>query len=219
MTSTRRDLLRNAALLGGSLLFSRTLMGCAADADAADAPADDETVDVTEDALVTCKPPVISANHGHKLTVSKADVAAAATKTYSIRGTSGHDHLVTITAAQFAQLGSGHAITVASTNAAGHTHSVTVTCTVSAPPAPPATCSRGATGASISANHGHSLTVSKADVAAAATKTYSIQGTSSHAHQVTIDAAQFAQLKGGRSITVTSSLALSHAHSVVVKCA
>jgi hypothetical protein len=97
---------------------------------------------------------------------------------------------------------------------------VTVTCTISAPPPPPAaTCSRGATAASISANHGHSLTVSKADVAARVTKTYSIQGASSHGHQVTINAAQFAQLKSGRSISVTSSLALSHAHTVVVACA
>jgi hypothetical protein len=221
MNSTRRELLRNAALLGGSLLFARSIVACAVDdgtgtGDGADG---EETVGETEDGLVTCKPPVISANHGHKLTVSAADVAAKVKKTYSIKGTSGHDHLVTITAAQFAQLGAGQAITVASTNVAGHTHSVTVTCTVSAPVPPPATtCSRGASATTITANHGHSLTVSKADVAAAATKTYSIQGTSSHAHQVTITAAQLAQLKGGRSITVTSSLALSHAHTVTVAC-
>jgi hypothetical protein len=219
MSSTRREVLRNAALLGGSLFFSRTLMGCAVDADGADGPEDGETVEETEDGLVTCKAPVISANHGHKLTVSAADVAAHVKKTYSIKGTSGHDHLVTITAAQFAQLGAGHAITLVSTNVAGHTHSVTVTCTVSAPPPPPATCSRGATATSITANHGHSLIVSKADVAAAATKTYSIQGTSSHPHQVTINAAQFAQLKSGRTISVTSSLVLSHAHTVTVGCA
>jgi hypothetical protein len=75
------------------------------------------------------------------------------------------------------------------------------------------------TATSISANHGHSLAVSKVDVAAGATKTYSIQGTASHPHQVTISAAQFAQLKGGQSISVTSSLVLSHAHAVTVACA
>ncbi len=216
MNSTRRELLRNAALFGGSLFFSRTLLGCAVDSTEPDATGSGETVDQTEDGLVTCKPPVISANHGHMLTVSAADVAAHVSKTYSIKGTAGHDHLVTVTAAQFAQLGAGHAITLASTNGAGHTHSVTVTCTVSAPPA---TCGGGATATTISANHGHSLTVSKVDVAAGATKTYSIQGTASHPHQVTISAAQFAQLKSGQSITVTSSLVLAHAHTVKVACA
>jgi phage gp45-like len=199
-------------------------MGCAVDSGdgSGGATGDDgeESVSETEDALLTCKPPVISANHGHKLTVPAADVTAHVTKTYSIKGTSGHDHLVTITAAQFAQLGAGHAITVASTNSAGHTHSVTVTCSVSAPPPPPAgTCSRGASATTISANHGHSLTVSKADVAAATAKTYSIKGTSSHAHQITITAAQFGQLKSGRTVSVTSSLVLSHVHTVTVACA
>jgi hypothetical protein len=226
MSSTRRDVLRNATLFGGSLLFSRVLAACAVDSSAATGADGEETLSQTEDALVTCKPPVISANHGHQLTVPAADVTAQVAKTYSIKGASGHDHLVTITAAQFAQLGAGQAVTVASTNSAGHTHSVTVRCTVSAPPPPgsspqpqTAACSRGASGTAISANHGHSLTVPKADVAAAATKTYSIQGTSSHAHQVTITAAQFGQLKSGRSISVTSSLALSHAHTVTVACA
>jgi hypothetical protein len=200
-------------------------MGCAADSgdgsDGATGAGGDESVSATEDALVTCKPPVISANHGHKLTVPAADVTAGVAKTYSIQGASGHDHLVIITAAQFAQLGAGHAITVASTNSAGHTHSVTVTCSVSAPPPPPptATCSRGASATTVSANHGHSLTVSKADVAAATAKTYSIKGTSSHAHQITITAAQFGQLKSGRTVSVTSSLVLSHVHTVTVACA
>ena len=215
MKSTRRELLRNTILFGGTLLVSRSLMACAVDPSNSGEGAD-ETVDATEDGLVTCRPPVISANHGHSLTVSAADVAAQKPKTYSIKGTSSHDHLVTITAAQFAQLGGAHAITVTSTNAAGHTHTVTVTCIATTPAT---TCSQGASASAISGNHGHSLAVPKADVATAATKTYSIQGSASHAHQVTITAAQFAQLKGGHGISVTSSLALAHAHMLTVTCA
>lgn len=84
---------------------------------------------------------------------------------------------------------------------------------------PATTCSQGASATAISGNHGHSLAVPKADVATAATKTYSIQGSASHAHQVTITAAQFAQLKGGHGISVTSSLALAHSHMLTVTCA
>ncbi len=209
MNTTRRELLRSAALLTGTVLFARGLVACSSDAGA------DEPLDESGEALVTCKPPVISANHGHRLVVSPADVAAGVDKTYSIAGTAGHDHQVTLTAAEFAVLGAGHAITVTSTNGAGHTHDVTVTCSVSSP----ATCGRGATATAISANHGHSLRVPKGDIATAATKTYSIKGTATHVHQVTITAPQFAQLKAGQSITVTSSAALAHVHTVTVACA
>ena len=70
----------------------------------------------------------ISANHGHTLTVSSADVQAGAARTYSIQGSSSHDHMVTLTAANFASLQNNNSITVNSTNDDGHTHSVTVSC-------------------------------------------------------------------------------------------
>lgn len=70
----------------------------------------------------------ISNNHGHALTVPKEDVAAAVEKTYSIQGSAGHDHEVTVTAADFAKLADNDAITVTSTTTAGHTHTVTVVC-------------------------------------------------------------------------------------------
>lgn len=70
----------------------------------------------------------IGANHGHTLTVSKSDVGAAAEKTYSIQGSSTHDHVVTITAANFTSLMNNSAISVTSTSGSGHTHNVTVSC-------------------------------------------------------------------------------------------
>jgi hypothetical protein len=70
----------------------------------------------------------ISANHGHLLTVTKADVAAGAARTYGIRGTADHSHSVTVTAAMFAGLKGNTAIMTASSSDSGHSHPVTVTC-------------------------------------------------------------------------------------------
>lgn len=70
----------------------------------------------------------ISANHGHALTVPIADVMAGVDKMYNIKGASAHPHMITITAAQFAMIKANTAITVTSSNDAGHTHDVTVTC-------------------------------------------------------------------------------------------
>ncbi|MGB5666981.1 MAG: hypothetical protein WBM53_09035 [Maribacter sp.] len=82
-----------------------------------------------------------------------------------------------------------------------------------------ANCLANGTAISIGTNHGHSLTVSKADVEAGTEKTYSIQGTSSHAHSVTLSAANFTALKSNTAISVTSTNGDSHTHSVSVSCA
>jgi hypothetical protein len=70
----------------------------------------------------------IAGNHGHVLTVTLADVDAAADKTYDIMGTATHTHAVTITAAQFADIKAGETRTFTSTSAGGHSHQVTVMC-------------------------------------------------------------------------------------------
>ncbi len=69
----------------------------------------------------------ISDNHGHQLTVSKEDVIAGVQKTYSIQGSAGHDHQVTLTPSHFTQLAATTTITIMSTNA-GHVHDVDVSC-------------------------------------------------------------------------------------------
>jgi len=71
----------------------------------------------------------IAANHGHILTVTAADAAAAVDKTYDIMGTATHTHSVTITAAMFAMLETGVVISTTSTTDAGHSHGITVMCT------------------------------------------------------------------------------------------
>lgn len=81
--------------------------------------------------------------------------------------------------------------------------------------APPPSCASPA--AAIDANHGHVMMVSMADVTAGVAKTYNIMGTSTHDHTVMITAAQFAQLKNGGTLTLTSSNTL-HTHTVTVMC-
>lgn len=84
-------------------------------------------------------------------------------------------------------------------------------------------CLQNGTSTSISANHGHSLTVSKADVEAAVEKTYTLsQGSGAyeeHIHEITISASQFETLQDNDQITITSTSDASHTHSVTVSCA
>lgn len=70
----------------------------------------------------------IGSNHGHSLIVSKADVQAGGAKTYSIQGTSGHNHSISLTAANFTSLQNKTSISITSTNDDSHTHSVQVSC-------------------------------------------------------------------------------------------
>jgi len=82
-----------------------------------------------------------------------------------------------------------------------------------------ADCLANGTTSNIGSNHGHTLTVSKADVEAGSEKTYSIQGGSSHNHTIRVTAAHFTDLKSNKSVTVTSSTDNSHTHSVTISCA
>jgi len=80
-------------------------------------------------------------------------------------------------------------------------------------------CLANGTSIIIGANHGHELTVSKADVKAGVEKSYSIQGSSSHLHTVIITSSDFASLKNNNSMEIESSNSSGHAHLVFVSCA
>ncbi len=86
-------------------------------------------------------------------------------------------------------------------------------------PSPGANCLEDGTNASITANHGHSLTVSQQDVMSGVEKTYSIQGSAPHAHNVTLSASDFTTLQGNNSITKLSTTGDGHTHNVIVSCA
>lgn len=120
MTMTRKDFLRSIVGVGVGAVGVAAIAGCGGDDDGGgtDAPA------------VACTAPTaaIGTNHGHTITVSLADVNAAADKTYDISGTGGHPHMVTITAAQFTQIKNGQTLMINSTSGGGHTHAVTFMC-------------------------------------------------------------------------------------------
>ena len=80
-------------------------------------------------------------------------------------------------------------------------------------------CLANGTNTSISDNHGHSLTVSKTDVANGTEKTYAISGSAGHDHNVTITVAEFTTLKNNNSIQVASTSGSGHNHDVTVSCA
>ena len=87
----------------------------------------------------------------------------------------------------------------------------------------PAAASCGSSGTLISGNHGHVLTIPMADLTSTSPKTYSIMGSATHDHSVTLNAADFALLRSGGSVTVTSSVTDaagigSHSHAVTVTC-
>lgn len=71
--------------------------------------------------------------------------------------------------------------------------------------------------AAVSNNHGHALEVPYDDVIAGVEMTYSAQGTAGHCHEVTITAADFAELAGGGSITLHSCNGGDHEY--VLSCA
>jgi len=114
---TRRDFIKVAlAACGGALVA-----GCGSGSNGMDMAGGG-------DCLANGTNILIAGNHGHVLSVSKADVAAAADKTYDITGQAGHTHNVTVAAADFAKLTANSSVQVTSTTASGHTHTVTITC-------------------------------------------------------------------------------------------
>lgn len=80
-------------------------------------------------------------------------------------------------------------------------------------------CLANGTNSSISANHGHTLTVSKDDVENGVEQSYAIQGGATHPHTVTISSSQFDTLKNNNSVEVVSTDEPGHSHTITVSCA
>ena len=80
-------------------------------------------------------------------------------------------------------------------------------------------CSQNGTNVSIETNHGHVLMVSATDVNAGVSKTYNIQGSANHPHDVIVTAAHFSALKNNTQVTIVSSTDGNHSHTVTVSCA
>jgi hypothetical protein len=71
----------------------------------------------------------------------------------------------------------------------------------------------------ITSNHGHSMSVAPADVDAGVAKTYTLSTANGHSHDVLVSPANFSTLKGGSSVSVTSSAAGDgHTHPITISC-
>jgi hypothetical protein len=68
----------------------------------------------------------ITGNHGHTLTILKADLDSTVNKTYTLGAatTDGHIHTVSFTPTQLASMKTGGTVTVTSTTNVGHSHDV-----------------------------------------------------------------------------------------------
>ena len=112
---------------GAATLVVGSLGACASDdgdaEDGADSGGDDDGGDCSGGATAN-----IATNHGHEMTVSGADITAAAAKDYDIMGTSPHTHTVSLTAADMEALAAGESVSVTSSSDGTHTHQVTITC-------------------------------------------------------------------------------------------
>lgn len=71
----------------------------------------------------------------------------------------------------------------------------------------------------ISANHGHVLTILGSDLTTPRDRTYNIQGASDHSHSVMFTAAQMQTLADGGTVGVTSTAGGGHTHDVTAHCA
>jgi hypothetical protein len=83
----------------------------------------------------------ISNNHNHALEIPMADITAGATKCYNAAGTAGHNHYVTVTAADFTTLKGGGVVKVFSCN--GGDHEYVLSCVANFPAAAAPACPGG----------------------------------------------------------------------------
>jgi hypothetical protein len=83
---------------------------------------------------------------------------------------------------------------------------------------PSASCTMNGTTDTIASNHGHVLTVAKADVVAGVDKTYDIMGSASHTHSFTVTAAMFTLLQGNHTAMATTTTTLAHTHDITIMC-
>ena len=73
-------------------------------------------------------------------------------------------------------------------------------------------------GATISGNHGHALTINVQNLDFTKDKTYSIVGAASHDHLVSFAPAQLQILKAGKTVVVTSTTTFQPPHDVIAAC-
>jgi len=101
-----------------------SMLGCSSSDDSDPTPPPNNNADCLANGTQSS----IGSNHGHILQVSAGDVQIGRDKQYSIQGGSGHNHDVTVTAANFTSLKNNQQVQITSTSGDSHTHSVTISC-------------------------------------------------------------------------------------------
>lgn len=118
----RRLFMVNFGLFGLSLI---TLGACGGNSSNSNSSEDtSEASNCAEESLSTS----IASNHGHSLVIPAQDLNSNESKIYNIQGTSNHNHTLTITTSQFANLLDGTTLQITSTSGSGHSHIVSVSC-------------------------------------------------------------------------------------------
>ena len=79
-------------------------------------------------------------------------------------------------------------------------------------------CVMSGASVNIGANHGHSMSVTAAEVTAGTAKTYDIRGSADHTHGVTISAGAFAMLASNQSAMTISTVVDNHSHNIMISC-
>jgi len=113
---TRREFTLESAL---AILSAATITisGCGGD---------DDDNPTTNPSPSTNHPGTISANHGHDVTITSAQITAGgALMSLNIQGQATHPHTISVTAAQVASIGQNQRVSVDSTTDQAHNHTVT----------------------------------------------------------------------------------------------
>ena len=80
-------------------------------------------------------------------------------------------------------------------------------------------CLMAGASANISGNHGHTLSVSAADIMRGTAATYDITGSATdHGHMVTISVGAFAMLANNESAMTVSTSGGGHTHNIMITC-
>lgn len=103
----------------------------------------------------------------------------------------------------------GAAITVTGCGGSSSPSSPSPTTTSAPPPAP-----SGDVSGTISANHGHTATITSAQLSAGAEVTLGFAGNADHPHSVTVTAAEVSQIAAGQRVSKESTNNQSHTHFV-----
>jgi hypothetical protein len=119
-TLSRREAL---ILLGGATIVITAACGGSSPSTPTATPTPGPTP--TPGGTATDKAATFSANHGHELTITGAQLSAGGALNLTTVGSASHTHGVSLTGAQVTQIAGSTRVSTESSSTGGHTHTVT----------------------------------------------------------------------------------------------